>query len=107
MGNRDIRKLSPGKVTLAGTKQVFGRADGRGVYQEDVIGCRDETMRGAHPLLEPVMVKGRRVDTAPTLNDIRQRAAAQLAGLDPHYKSVDRYETYPVRISPRLEALQS
>ena len=106
LGNRDIRKLSPGKVTLAGRKQVFRHTDKRGVYQEDVIGCRDETMRGAHPLLKPVMVKGRRVNATPTLEAARRRAADQLAALDPRYKRLDRYEAYPVQISPRLQALQ-
>lgn len=107
LGNRDIRKLSPGKVTLAGKKQVFRRADRRGVYQEDIIGCRDETLRGAQPLLEAVMIKGGQVIATPDLKEIRKRVANQMARLAPRYKRIDRHEAYPVKISSRLEGLQS
>jgi len=41
---RDIRKLSPGKSTLAGEKQVFRRSDQEGRYTEDIIGLRNESI---------------------------------------------------------------
>jgi nicotinate phosphoribosyltransferase len=106
LGNRDIRKLSPGKVTLAGNKQIFRRMDTRGLYLEDVIGCRAETMDGAQPLLEPAMAKGRRITPAIALTEIRTRVVHQLASLDVRYKSIRRQEAYPVRISSQLQALQ-
>jgi nicotinate phosphoribosyltransferase len=40
--NRDVRKLSPGKVTLAGAKQVFRKLGADGRFQDDVIGLRDD-----------------------------------------------------------------
>ena len=52
-------KLSTGKRTLPGQKQVFRESrDGRAV--RDVIGRFDETLPG-RPLLAPVMRKGRRL----------------------------------------------
>ena len=51
-------KLSAGKVTLPGRKQVH-RADGH-----DVLSLRDEDVPGARPLLEAAMVDGRRVPAA-------------------------------------------
>ena len=63
-GDREIRKLSTGKVTLAGRKQVFRKTDKGGRCLEDVIGLREEAVPGAAPLLEPVMADGRLVDAA-------------------------------------------
>jgi len=40
--NRDVRKLSPGKITLAGEKQVFRKSDPNGRYLEDIIGLRGD-----------------------------------------------------------------
>jgi nicotinate phosphoribosyltransferase len=106
LGNRDIRKLSPGKVTLAGQKQVFRRLDGQGRYQEDLIGCREETIPGAQPLLTTVMRGGCRLHPAKSLEDIRQQFETQAAGLPERYKTIHRHEAYPVKISPRLQSLQ-
>ncbi len=106
LGNRDIRKLSPGKVTLAGQKQVFRYRDDQGRYQKDVIGCREETIPGARPLLTPVMRGGRRIHPAKTLKEIRQQFETQAACLPERYKTIHRHEAYPVKISPRLQSLQ-
>ena len=106
LGNRDIRKLSPGKVTLAGRKQVFRRLEGQGRYQEDLIGCREETIPGARPLLEPVMRGGSRIHPAKSLEEIRQQFETQTACLPERYKTIHRHEAYPVKITPRLQSLQ-
>jgi nicotinate phosphoribosyltransferase len=106
LGNRDIRKLSPGKVTLAGPKQVFRHLDGQGRYREDVIGCREETMSGAQPLLAPFMRGGRRLHPAHTLAEIRRQFETQDSHLPARYKTFHRYEAYPVTISSRLQSLQ-
>ncbi len=106
LGNRDIRKLSPGKVTLAGQKQVFRYLDDQGRYQKDVIGCRDETIPGTRPLLTAVMRAGRRQQPANTLEEIRRRFEAQAACLPERFKTIHRHEAYPVTVSPRLHALQ-
>ncbi|MEI8406634.1 MULTISPECIES: nicotinate phosphoribosyltransferase [unclassified Kribbella] len=54
---RPMMKLSAGKVTLPGRKQVF-----RGPAGPDVIARRDEACpAGAEPLLEPQMLNGVRV----------------------------------------------
>ncbi|MDJ0990443.1 MAG: nicotinate phosphoribosyltransferase [Desulfobacterales bacterium] len=105
-GGRDVRKLSPGKVTLAGKKQLFRLGDGRGHFREDVIGCRDEEMEGAAKLLMPVMAGGRRLAPDLPLAALRRRFEEGFTALDARYKDIHSYTVYPVRISPRLEALQ-
>ncbi len=75
---RPVAKLSKGKATYPGAKQVF-RADGL----VDQIGLADETPpAGTRPLLEVTMSEGRRVrpsDPALALVDARGRFEADLA----------------------------
>jgi len=106
LGNRDVRKRSPGKVTLAGRKQVFRRRDEQGFYRKDLIGCRDETVHDSRPLLTPVMHAGRRLHPVTPLADIRRQCENHLACLPERYKSIHRYDAYPVIVSPRLASLQ-
>jgi nicotinate phosphoribosyltransferase len=75
-GDRPVMKLSAGKATLPGAKQVYRGDDG------DVIALADEPPpEGAKPLLEPVMRDGTRTRPAPTLEDARRRFESDLAGL--------------------------
>lgn len=106
LGDRNVRKLSPGKVTLAGSKQVFRKVDDAGRFLEDAIGTHDERIETASPLLEPVMENGRTVRELPALADSRSRFEKDFACLDDRYKSIDKPHEYPVAISPRLAALQ-
>ena len=106
LGVRDVRKVSEGKITLAGEKQVFRDAAADGRYTGDVIGARGETLSGATPLLRPAMTNGRPVGPMPTLAEIRARFARNVERLDHRHKRFDDAELYPVRISERLGDLQ-
>ena len=53
---RGVAKLSEGKTTLPGTKQVFRRFDD-GAMAGDVVGTAEEELDG-EPLLVPVMREG-------------------------------------------------
>ena len=106
-GDRDVRKLSPGKITLAGKKQVFRRRNSDGRYREDIIACREELIKDAESLLTPVMVDGQRQDAAPALAALRDRFETEFACLNPPYKNIHRYHAYPVSISAQLKARQS
>jgi nicotinate phosphoribosyltransferase len=105
-GSRNVRKLSPGKRTLAGEKQVFRKATADGRYLEDIIGRRDDLFDDAGPLLEKVMEQGRRVQASPTIKELRDRFGKHFSLLDEKYKALQAKRPYPVKISPRLEALQ-
>lgn len=104
--DRDVRKLSPGKITLAGKKQVFRQSDGAGHYLEDIIGTREESIKGAETLLETVMEGGKILRPHPELSDIQRHFARNFQRLDDAYKSLDKEVRFPVRISARLKALQ-
>ncbi len=103
---QDVRKLSPGKQTLAGEKQVFRRLGEDGVFSEDIIGERTEAVEGASSLMETVMEGGRRQDRRPGLDEIREHAKGQAAALPAACKQIDKKHLYPVRISDRLQKVQ-
>ncbi len=104
--DRDVRKLSPGKVTLAGQKQVFRVKDKQGRYLEDYIGLRNEEIDGAVPLLESVMRNGKIVGCLPSLPEIQNRFRKNFSALDVKYKSLHDTVIYPVKLTPRLAQLQ-
>ena len=100
---RPVMKLSPGKQSLPGSKQVWRRVE-EGCFAGDVVALRGEPgPRGAVPLLEPVMEHGKRMHTQ-TLATARTRAAAQRSALGLRHRRLDA-EPYPVELSPGLSAL--
>ena len=98
------RKLSPDKATLPGRKQVF-RIESGGVAERDVLAGRGESLPG-RPLLRPVMQQGRRVDdAAETLQEIRARAAKEIAKLPERLRGLEAADPpYQVEISEALRA---
>jgi len=103
---RDVRKLSPGKVTLAGEKQVFRKSDQNGRYSEDIIGQRDEIIAEGEPLLKKVMENGRLLYPHSKLQVLQERFKKNFAALDDGYKSIQDHKAYPVKLSTRLKNLQ-
>ncbi len=106
LGIRNVRKVSEGKITLAGEKQVFRHTAADDRFIGDVIGVRGETVNGATALLRPTMEMGRPVGPMPTLEEIRVRFARNFERLDQRYKCLDDAKPYPVRVSERLEEIQ-
>ena len=95
-------KLSAGKRSLPGRKQVF-REFRDGAAVRDVIARHGETLPGV-PLLEPVMRSGRRI-AAQTfdLQRIRAYAKEQLDALPSHLRTTRPQEArYDVAISDEL-----
>jgi nicotinate phosphoribosyltransferase len=105
-GQRPIMKLSPGKVNLAGKKQVFRKKSHEGRFLEDFIGARDEEIEDASPLLEHVMQDGKLLKRHPSLEEICRRFKENLSALDEKYKALQGAPPYPVRFTDRLMAIQ-
>jgi len=104
--DRDVRKLSPGKITLAGEKQVFRKSDPNGRYLEDIMGLRDDIMDQGKPLLKKVMENGEILRPHPPLQSIRDRFKKNFALLDDRFKSILEHNAYPVKLSNSLKKLQ-
>jgi nicotinate phosphoribosyltransferase len=103
---RGCLKLSSGKATLPGQKQVY-RHERHGISTGDEI-CRADETRDAIPLLRKVMTKGRKLPAAyETLGEMRARTRTALAALPPHLLSLEPApQRYSVSISPTLAAYE-
>ncbi|MCS7095918.1 MAG: nicotinate phosphoribosyltransferase [Nitrososphaerota archaeon] len=101
-----IMKLSEGKATLPGRKQVFRFKDEHGKFMRDVIALEDEEVDG-EPLLVKVIEKGNIIYDYPSIEDIRKRALENLSRLPDKYKKLVRPAEYPVQISLKLKKLMN
>jgi nicotinate phosphoribosyltransferase len=99
-----IMKLSVGKVTLPGRKQVYRFKDANGNFSGDTIALADEKVKG-EPLLVKVMEKGELIYDLPSLDEIRAAAAENLSKLPAKYKELTGAPAYPVKLSQDLEKL--
>jgi len=99
-----IMKLSKGKTTLPGRKQVFRLVGGRGYFVKDVIALENEKING-EPLLVKVMENGKIVYDLPSLEEIRKRALDSLSKLPDKYKKLKGAPLYPVELSAGLKSL--
>lgn len=93
---RPVMKLSPGKQTIPGAKQVF-----RSPGMRDLLALRDEAgPEGAEKLLERVMSAGRRTSPASSLEDSRGRFESDFAQLPAGLKDLEATgQTIPERSS--------
>ena len=105
---RPVRKLSEGKETLPGEKQVFRLRDAAGKLRGDVLALADETPpeRDAEPLLQTVMEHGEPTSDPPPLSEVRERFRDEFAALDERHKRLSRPVRYPVRLSRGLQRLR-
>jgi nicotinate phosphoribosyltransferase len=104
---RPALKLSPGKATWAGRKQVFRLPAAGGRLKKDVIGLRDDRLPG-EPLLQKVMGRGKIAARLPSLPEIRQRFLDDFSRLDEKFKTAAVSGLlFPVSFSPRLRRLQA
>lgn len=99
---RPVVKLSAGKATLPGPKQVWRRRP----IAADVLAGRDEPgPAGFEPLLVPVMRAGTRVGEPGTIDAARRRLAADLEALPEPARRLEAPEPPPLQVSDGLRRL--
>jgi nicotinate phosphoribosyltransferase len=109
-------KLSAGKVSTPGRKQIFRACNHAGQYSGDLVGAIDESpvtvarvMKLAEaqvlPMLEIQMERGVRKMPRPELNDSRARVAVAMAKLDPRCRMLRKPSEYSVRTSAAINAM--
>ncbi|MDE2836333.1 MAG: nicotinate phosphoribosyltransferase [Chloroflexota bacterium] len=103
-----VLKLSEGKASLAGRKQVYRQTGADGMYAGDLLALEEERLPDGDgaPLLADVMRGGRRTGPSPTLQELRERFAAGFARLPEAYKALRSPELYPVHHSWALDETQ-
>jgi len=97
-------KFSEEKGYLPGRKQVY-RFSEDGQYHHDLLACAEEKYPQASPLLETVMLGGKRLAPTPPVMQIRERTLANLARLPEQYRALNDAPQYPVQTSAVLEQL--
>jgi nicotinate phosphoribosyltransferase len=102
---RPVLKLSTGKRSHPGKKQVFRQKDANGKAAKDIIGLRDEDVPG-EILLGEIMRDGRASSNSPTLAEMREKLAADLDSLADGVKAIREPNRYTVEFSSKLEALR-
>jgi nicotinate phosphoribosyltransferase len=98
------RKRSTGKATWPGRKQVWRQYDAHGRMQQDVLSVEHDP-RAGEPLLEAVMKDGRRLQSPPTLAEIRARASQALERLPEPLRTLQPGASYPVVVAESLVQL--
>ena len=101
---RPRRKLSEGKQTWPGRKQVWRTSDAQGRMYGDVLSLEGDKQDG-EALIAPVMRGGKRFGPLPSLAQIREHAARELTRLPEPLRRLEAGFAYPVEISAKLKAL--
>lgn len=97
-------KLSPGKITYPGRKQIYRQIDAHGNYLGDILALEGEVCEG-EPLLRQVIQQGQRIGDPEPLPSLRERVRDNLNRLPEKHRRLFNPEPYPVKISPQLNQL--
>jgi nicotinate phosphoribosyltransferase len=95
-------KLSEGKQTLPGIKQIYRMMGSDEKYSHDVIALEGESVAGI-PLLEKVVSKGKRVISSPSLEQIRSYSLNEVAKLNSNLFKTNVNSPYEIVLSKKLE----
>lgn len=107
-GGRDVLKLSEGKETWVGGKQVYRVLDAAGRIREDRLALAEESAPpGTAPLLEPVMREGRLLRPHPPIAEARARCRAGMDSLPESARRLSEPEPWPVHSTDALRARQA
>jgi nicotinate phosphoribosyltransferase len=98
---RPVRKISPGKATMPGAKQVWRPTRHPG----DLITLRDETVDDAEPLLVRMVSGGARTTARSTIGAAHERFVADLERLPQAARQLRGPEPLRARFSPSVEHL--
>ena len=97
------RKLSEGKATWPGRKQVWRAYDLQGRMCGDTLSLETDKYAG-ETLVKPAMRGGKRLLPAPTLTQIREHAKRELDSLPDALKRLQPAD-YPVTVAQPLRAM--
>ncbi len=98
-----VAKLSPGKLSLPGKKQIFRIYSQNGKYRKDIIGLDDEKL--GEPLLKKVMEGGKIIYSFPSLDEIKAYTNLQLKKLPAKVLDIQNEHLYKVEISGSIKKL--
>ena len=103
-GGRPKRKVSTGKATWPGRKQVFRHYRHDAVMAGDLLTLEGDS-KGGEALVLPVMRAGKRIAGLPGLEESRAHAAEELRRLPAALRGLAPGPAYPVEVSAALRDL--
>jgi nicotinate phosphoribosyltransferase len=103
--DRSVLKLSTGKESWPGKKQVFRQVNSKMQIEKDIVALRGEEISGER-LLQEIMRDGRAISPYPKLPEIRERLTADLAAMPKSVKRLRDPGCFAVEFSPKLKALR-
>lgn len=99
-------KISEGKKTYPGKKQLYRIYDESDKYKEDFLLLEEEEPpENAFPMLIPIMKKGKLVYDLPSLDEIKNYCRDNIKKLPEKYRQLEPINVERVRISNKLENL--
>ena len=104
-GDRPVLKLSTGKLSLPGAKQVYRIYDLQRAAHHDVLAARLEAIDDGEPLLVKVMEKGKCTAPHASLETSRRRFSEDLRRLPAPHRRLSGPSEYSVNISAGLREL--
>ncbi len=96
-------KLSPGKMSLPGKKQVYRKHNKKGKIELDTIGLADEKLD--NPLLTEYIKRGKLVRQLPTLDELKMYVDNQILALPDNLKSITKRNQFSVKISQKIDSI--
>jgi nicotinate phosphoribosyltransferase len=102
---RPVMKLSGGKTSYPGRKQVWRRIENGEAAGDTIALAHEPPPDGCEPLLEPVMRGGRRTAPPAPIDEIRRRHLDRISQLPARLRALDAEATYPVSTSAALDDL--
>jgi nicotinate phosphoribosyltransferase len=105
--NRPILKLSTGKKTWIGKKQVYRFYGPNGKMDFDRVCLLDSGTQEGEPLMHVVMQAGQRVRAPESLPEIRTRFLEEWTKLPERLRSIHPAHVYPVEVCQSLKDLDT
>lgn len=103
---RPVLKLSSGKKTWLGQKQVFRFYDEQGNMSSDLLCLASESHDGGEPLLDTFMERGELKNRPESLEAIRRRFSKDWEALPLSLRDLGPAERFPVQVSQPLALLE-
>ena len=99
-------KISEGKITYPGKKQVYRVYDENGKFVKDILMLENETPPDKfEPFLAPIMRKGELIYDLPSLDKIQQFYFKNMKKLPEEYKKLEQLNLFRLELSNGIKEL--
>jgi nicotinate phosphoribosyltransferase len=96
-------KLTKGKESYPGRKQIFRKYDAGGIMIKDTIGLENEKL--GEPILKQFIKNGERIIPRENIHQTKERFLKNLEALPSESKQIYSKQKYPIEISPEIRKI--